>query len=69
MSKSVRIEQFLDEVSRDMFGRTRTTSIQNNTCVMCGKNAANFRDELSKKEFTISGICQKCQDEIFTEDE
>ena len=27
-----------------------------------------FIDELSKKEFKISGTCQKCQDEIFTDD-
>lgn len=24
-----------------------------------------FRDELSRKEFGISGMCQKCQDETF----
>jgi hypothetical protein len=25
----------------------------------------DFRDELSKKEFGISGFCQSCQDDIF----
>lgn len=24
-----------------------------------------FKDEISRKEFAISGWCQKCQDEIF----
>lgn len=24
-----------------------------------------FRDELSRKEFDISGMCQRCQDEVF----
>lgn len=24
-----------------------------------------FRDELSRKEFVISGLCQKCQDKMF----
>lgn len=24
-----------------------------------------LKDELSKKEFRISGLCQKCQDDIF----
>jgi len=28
-----------------------------------------FKDELSKKEFRISGLCQKCQDETFVEEE
>lgn len=25
----------------------------------------DFSDELSRKEFGISGLCQKCQDEFF----
>lgn len=25
----------------------------------------SFRDSLSKKEFFISGLCQRCQDKIF----
>lgn len=29
----------------------------------------NFRDELSRKEFGISGLCQKCQDETFADPE
>jgi hypothetical protein len=28
-------------------------------------NKDEFRDELSRKEFEISGLCQLCQDEIF----
>lgn len=36
-------------------------------CPLCGcKVCSNdFKDELSKKEFAISGMCQKCQDKIF----
>jgi hypothetical protein len=26
---------------------------------------ADFRDDTSRREFAISGICQRCQDEIF----
>ena len=25
----------------------------------------DFKDDLSVKEFTVSGMCQKCQDRIF----
>lgn len=25
----------------------------------------SFRDELSKREYKISGLCQKCQDDFF----
>ena len=36
-------------------------------CPFCKKKIKNsdFRNQLSKKEFTISGLCQNCQDEMF----
>lgn len=36
-------------------------------CVWCEKviNMEDFRDELSKREFRISGICQRCIDKFF----
>lgn len=36
-------------------------------CPLCGKiiSPCEFRDELSVKEYKISGMCQHCQDEIF----
>lgn len=38
-------------------------------CPFCGKLVLpfSFRDALSQKEFRISGLCQECQDNIFTE--
>lgn len=38
-------------------------------CTACGVlvNQEEFLDELSKKEFTISGYCQKCQNKFFNE--
>lgn len=36
-------------------------------CPFCLKSIStdSFRDELSLKEFHISGLCQQCQDEMF----
>lgn len=37
-------------------------------CPFCRKQidaTMEFRDELSQREFRISGLCQKCQDEFF----
>lgn len=31
----------------------------------CGGRATEFKDELSRREFTISGLCQNCQDAVF----
>ena len=36
-------------------------------CPLCRKPASieDCKDDLSRKEFEIAGICQKCQDEVF----
>jgi hypothetical protein len=36
-------------------------------CPFCGKevNPMEFRDEISWREFEISGLCQRCQDDFF----
>ena len=54
-----------DEMAMSLFGRSRVLAIAGNSCVKCGEAAVDFKDELSKKEFGISGFCQTCQDEIF----
>lgn len=57
--KSPAMEVFLEK----SFGRT--THIESDTCTMCGGEAKEFKDELSRREYTISGMCQKCQDKTF----
>ena len=37
--------------------------------MICGKIAVAFRDEISAREYQISGTCQVCQDDIFVEDD
>lgn len=34
-------------------------------CSLCKQEVTFFRDELAKREFGISGMCQECQDEQF----
>lgn len=61
------INQFL----KTTFGVDLQKAIESDTCVPppigCGKPATEFRDELSRKEFSLSGLCQECQDSVFTE--
>lgn len=51
----------------------RQISIATSTCVSppfgCGNPVAGFRDEISAKEYKITGMCQSCQDRIFEEPE
>lgn len=55
----------LDQLITDMFGIDRKTNIHADTCVFCKQPATEFKDELSRREFSISGICQSCQDSMF----
>ena len=43
------------------------TKRENGQCPFCGKDMRNpkFKDEKSRREFNISGICQECQDKTF----
>lgn len=39
-------------------------------CVWCGLifKIEDLRNEISKREFEISGLCQECQDKTFGKD-
>jgi hypothetical protein len=62
------LDTFKEETAFRLFGRSRTLAIAGNGCVKCGESAVDFRDEISRKEFGISGFCQSCQDDIFGTD-
>jgi hypothetical protein len=42
-------------------------SVEMGQCPFCKEkiNMENFEDELSLKEFKISGLCQSCQNKFF----
>ena len=64
MSKSPEMEKHLNQFTKSAFGRER----DGKRCVTCGSTKVqpeDFRDNLSRKEFSISFMCQKCQDEIY----
>ena len=66
--KSPGMVKFLDQFTHATFGRRRHNSIVDDVCVTCGGDAKEFKDELSKREYTISGLCQECQDNVFGEE-
>jgi len=59
--KSPAVEDMIQRV----FGVNRQHQILARECPMCGGDCAEFRDDLSRREFEISGMCQTCQDKIF----
>ncbi len=59
----------IDAMLTELFGVDRKEMIRLNRCVTCGNSAGEFRDPISEKEYTISGMCQNCQDSVFGEDD
>ena len=57
--KAKAIQDFLD------MQYPRTASLLSNTCAHCKGSAVEFRDELSRREYDISALCQDCQDKVF----
>jgi len=62
--------QGIEQMLTNLTGVSRVGAVAEASCVMCKGEASSFTDELSKKEYTISGMCQDCQDSVYgTEDE
>ena len=61
------ISEQLESLSQLIFGRSRVASIKANICIDCQIPAVNFKDTIASKEFTISGLCQTCQDKLVEE--
>ena len=59
----------IEALLTSLTGRSRVECVDTGLCATCGQDALNtsFRDELSWKEYSISGMCQKCQDDFFGE--
>ena len=63
--KSPEMEAFI----KSFFGFDRKKMIKKDVCAPppmgCGKPVIGFRDEISRKKYKISSLCQECQDKVF----
>ena len=64
-NKTPEMEATLEDLGQLLFGRSRQVAADNQSCMVCGTDANFFRDDLSRKEFSISRMCQSCQDKTF----
>jgi hypothetical protein len=55
------------KIMRKMGMGHRVDLVEAGKCPDCEEkiNKKDFKDEVSKNEFKISGMCQKCQDNFF----
>jgi len=67
MKRTKELQNFLDRFTEKTFGKSQTEAKEQKICVFCHKliKMEDFRDQLSIKEYNISGLCQKCQDDTF----
>lgn len=59
--------ELLNDLIKELTGMDCNQSIETRTCAFCSATVTDFRDELSEKEFLISGLCQACQDSVWGE--
>ena len=62
----------MDSALTYLFGVDRHKTISDGECISCdatGLIASSFSDDISKKEYSISGMCQSCQDDLFGPDQ
>ena len=57
--------QGIEQMLTALTGVSRVGAVSEASCVTCSGEAKSFRDALSEKEYTISGMCQSCQDSVF----
>jgi len=44
---------------------SKSQAIKDGVCNLCGELVLSFDDPISEREYSISGTCQACQDEVF----
>lgn len=61
--RMARIKELLDLFSENDYKIKYAVAKATLTCIMCGKPADAFRNRPSQFEYSISALCQECQEE------
>jgi hypothetical protein len=65
------LRELADKLMISAGGQSLAQAKATGTCTRCKQPVAidTFKDELSIKEYGISGLCQACQDFLFNDEE
>jgi len=55
------------KLQNELMNTDVSADITADRCVQCKQPATQFNDALSRKEYTLSGMCQRCQDRFFNQ--
>jgi hypothetical protein len=58
-------EKRIRHLQSNIMGADVMESIKRGRCACCGGLAPEFKDAISSVEYLLSGLCQKCQDDMF----
>lgn len=62
MSEPTQKSAAINNLLSMLAGKNREDTIRANLCMTCDGEAKEFKDELSRRDYCITGMCQKCQD-------
>lgn len=56
-----------EDIMNAMGFKTEVARVKAHKCPFCNKDIimSRFRDERSRREYKITGLCQVCQDDMF----
>lgn len=64
------IREFADKLAREEFGETVQEANDKGTCIVCHEPAlAKCYSEAGVREFYISGMCERCFDEVWKDED
>ena len=65
------ISEMNEQIMKQLGFSQQVNDVHNGICPFCKTpiNINDFRDQLSRKEYKISGLCQKCQDQVFSSED
>tara|TARA_R110000803_G_scaffold98985_2_gene167054 strand:+ start:267 stop:521 length:255 start_codon:yes stop_codon:yes gene_type:complete len=61
----------LDAFFLQVTGKSRPDTVRDGLCMTCDGEyvTMDLKDQLSRDEYLISGMCQDCQDSVFTDED
>jgi len=59
------MQKSLDGLSRGMGFTPQKEAEEKGICSRCKKPVGAFKDDISRREYNITGFCQECQDWLF----
>lgn len=62
MKRTKNLQDLADTLSIEVFGGSLSEAHKNGTCVQCKKKVGEFKDELNRAKYEISGLGICCQD-------